>query len=323
MPVRNVRLDKENWLRHAWLNRLQSVLLLAAMGSLLALVGWLLWGGTGIVTLLIAGAVMVLMNPTFAPQWIMRMYGAKPLTPGEAPGLHAALRELAGRAGLEVVPRLHYIPSRMVNAFSVGRADQSAIAVTDALLRVLSSREIVAVLAHEISHVRSNDIWVMGLADMFSRMTSLLSMFGLLLLLVSLPLAMLAQVSINWFAILLLIVAPNLSSLAQLGLSRTREYEADLNAVRLTGDAAGMASALIRIERVSGAWLERIILPGRGIPDPSLLRSHPSTESRIRRLRELMPVQNRDRPPGWLPDLQPHDRPAARAPRWHANGLWY
>ena len=289
----------------------------------MALIGWLLWGGTGIVTLLIAGVVIVLMNPTFAPQWIMRMYGAKPLTQSEAPQLHTALRELAVRAGLEVLPRLHYIPSRMVNAFTVGRADQSAIAVTDGLLRVLSSREIVAVLAHEISHVRSNDIWVMGLADMFSRMTSLLSMFGLLLLFVSLPLVMLAEVSVNWFVILLLIVAPNLSSLAQLGLSRTREYEADLNAVRLTGDPEAMASALIRIEQVSGAWLERIFLPGRRIPAPSLLRSHPSTESRIQRLRVLMPNKDYLSSPDWLPDVQPHDRPATRAPRWHVNGLWY
>jgi heat shock protein HtpX len=211
----------------------------------------------------------------------------------------------------------------VVNAFTVGRADQSAIAVTDALLRVLNSREVVAVLAHEISHVRSNDIWVMSLADMFSRMTSLLSMFGLLLLFVSLPLAMLAEVSINWFAIALLIVAPNLSALAQLGLSRTREYEADLNAVRLTGDPEGMASALVRIERASGAWLERIFLPGRGIPDPSLLRSHPSTESRIGRLRELVPHDNYHAPADWVPDVQRHARPAARAPRWHLNGLWY
>lgn len=317
------RLDAENWLRHAWLNRLQSLLLLAAMGGLLALVGWLLWGGAGIVTLLVAGTVIVLMNPSFAPQWVMRMYGAQPMRPQEAPGLHAVLRELAARAGLEALPRLHYIPSRLINAFAVGSAGQSAIAVTDGLLRALSSREVVAVLAHEVSHVRSNDIWVMGLADMFSRMTSLLSLFGLLLLFISLPLALLTEVSVNWLAIGLLIAAPNLSALAQLGLSRTREYEADLNAVRLTGDPEGMASALRRIERVSGAWLERIFLPGRGIPDPSLLRTHPSTESRIERLRELIPERSFRAGPGWPPDVRPHAGPATRAPRWHVNGLWY
>ena len=316
-------LDTENWLRHAWLNRLQSALLLLTMGGLLALVGWLLWGGAGIVMLLIAGVVIVLLNPAFAPQWIMRMYGARALAPPEAPGLYAAVRELAARADLDAVPRLHYIPSRMVNAFAVGRADQSAIAVTDALLRVLDSRETVAVLAHEISHVRSNDVWVMSLADMFSRLTSLLSTFGLLLLVISLPLAMLSDVSVSWFAILLLIVAPNLSALAQLGLSRTREYDADLNAVRLTGDPEGLARALAKIERVSGAWLERIFLPGRGVPDPSLLRTHPSTESRIQRLRELMPQAAYQPMRDWSHEVHAVVPRVMRAPRWHINGLWY
>lgn len=317
------RVDTENWLRHAWLNRLQSALLLLVMGGLLALVGWLMWGGAGIVMLLIAGAVIVLLNPAFAPQWIMRMYGARPLMPQEAPGLYAAVRELAARAGLDAVPRLHYIPSRMVNAFAVGRADQSAIAVTDALLRVLDSRETVAVLAHEISHVRSNDVWVMSLADMFSRLTSLLSTFGLLLLAVSLPLVMLSDVSVSWLAILLLIVAPSLSALAQLGLSRTREYDADLNAVRLTGDPEGLARALAKIERVSGAWLERIFLPGRGVPDPSLLRTHPSTESRIQRLRELIPQPAYQPMRDWSHEVHSVVPRAMRAPRWHINGLWY
>ncbi len=313
--------DTDNWRRHAWLNGLQSVLLLAAMGGLLALIGWLLWGGSGIVTLLIAGLVMVLVNPAFAPQWIMRMYGARPLRPAEVPGLYQALHELARRAELDEVPTLHYVPSRMVNAFAVGRAGQSAIAVTDALLRVLPGREVVAVLAHEISHIRSSDTWVMGLADMFSRLTSLLTLFGMLLLLVNLPLLVMNEVTISWFAILLLIVAPNLSALAQLGLSRTREYDADLNAVRLTGDPEGLAQALLRIERVSGAWLERILLPGRGLPDPSLLRSHPPTEARVRRLRELTRFENVQ--PRWLPPLNPVAQTPTRTPRWHVNGLWY
>jgi len=79
-------------------------------------------------------------------------------------------------------------------------------------------------------------MWVMGLADLFSRLTSTLSLFGQFLLLLNLPLLMFSNVGISWFAILILIFAPSISALAQLGLSRTREYHADLNAVRLTGD---------------------------------------------------------------------------------------
>jgi len=79
----------------------------------------------------------------------------------------------------------------------------------------------------------------MGLTDMFSRLTSWQSLMGQLLLLVNPPLLLLGQVTVNWFAILNLILAPTLSALAQLGLSRTRESDAALNAARLTATPKG------------------------------------------------------------------------------------
>lgn len=222
-------IDPAIWRHHAWLNRLQSLLLLAFMGGFLALLGWLLWGGAGVLVLLVAGVIFVSLNPTVSPRLLMHLYGAVSLNPAQAPTLYSVLRELAKRAGLAAAPTLYYVPSRIVNAFTVGRKDQSAVAVTDGLLQALNTREQVGVLAHEVSHIRSDDMWVMGLADMFSRLTSLLSLFGQLLLLVNLPLLLMSQVTVNWFAILLLILAPSLSALAQLGLSRTREHDADLN----------------------------------------------------------------------------------------------
>ncbi len=154
----------------------------------------------------------------------------------------------------------------MLNAFAVGTRKHAAIAVTDGLVRQLDMRELVGVVAHEISHVRNNDLWVMGLADMFSRTTSILSLIGQFLLFLNLPLILLSQVTVNWFAIFLLIFAPNLSALAQLALARTREFDADLNAARLTGDPDGLASALVKIERAQGGWLERIFMPNRRVP---------------------------------------------------------
>ncbi len=314
------------WYRHAFSNRIQSLLLLLAMGGFLALLGAILWGENGVIGLLFMGLMLVLFNPVIAPQLIMRMYRARPLSRSQAPALHVALEQLAQRAGLPLTPVLYYIPSSMVNAFAVGARRQSAIAVTDGLLRILDTRETIGVLAHEISHIQNNDMWVMGMADMFSRLTSMLSLFGQLLLLLNLPLIIFSAVSINWMAILILIFAPSLSALAQLGLSRTREYDADLNAVRLTGDPEGLAQALLKIERQQGSFMERIFLPGRGIPEPSLLRTHPPTEERVRRLMDLrhagsvadvsLPVN------GFLPDAFA-DKPARRPPRWHVNGLWH
>jgi heat shock protein HtpX len=168
---------------------------------------------------------------------------------------------------------------------------------------------------------------VMGLADLFSRLTSVLSLFGQLLLLVNLPLLLMSQVTINWFAILILIFAPHLSALAQLGLSRTREYDADLNASRLTGDPEGLARALTAIDRLQGDWLERVLLPGRRLPEPSLLRTHPPTQQRVARLLALQRSVNArhlplriDRPSGV--DVLSDDG-IRRAPRWHISGLWH
>jgi len=325
--MNTTRIDSHIWQQHAWVNRLQSVALLVFMGGFLAVLGWLLWGGLGITLLLVLGLAGVAFNPAISPRWVMRMYGAARIGPERAPGLWSIVSRLAERAGLPAVPELYYLPSRVLNAFAVGTRERAAIALSDGLLRQLTERELVGVLAHELSHVRTNDLWVMGLADLFSRATRALSFLGQFLLLVNLPLILLSAVAINWFAIALLIFAPALSALAQLALSRTREYDADLNAARLTGDPDGLASALAKIERVQGGWLERIFMPGRRAPVPSLLRTHPDTEQRIARLMELKPRLAGSGFPAWgRVGLDPHSMfgaPVTRTPRRHLNGLWY
>ena len=197
--------------------------------------------------------------------------------------------------------------------------------MTDGLLRELDPRELVGVLAHEVSHIRNNDLRVMGLADLFSRATGLLSFLGQLLLLLNLPLILIAEVAINWWAIALLVFAPSLSALAQLALSRTREFDADLNAARLTGDPDGLASALRKLEYIQGGWLERIFLPGRRAPQPSVLRTHPATDERVARLAQLKSAPR----PEFAAGMRSFDPGRAfgaastRRPRWHINGLWY
>ncbi len=80
-----------------------------------------------------------------------------------------------------------------MNAFSVGDCSEATIALTDGLLRKLQTSELLAVMAHEISHIRNNDMRVMALADMVSRLNSFFSSVGLLLLLFSLPLLLLGR----------------------------------------------------------------------------------------------------------------------------------
>lgn len=319
------RLDLSSWRGHRWLNRLQSAALLTAMGGLLGLLGWLLWGTGGILGLLFFGLLAVTLNPAASPYWVMRLYGADRIDPRRAPGLWHAIRTLSERAGLANAPSFYYLPSRVLNAFAVGSPERSAIALTDGLIRQLSDRELLGVLAHELSHIANRDLWVMGLADVFSRTTRVMSLIGQFLLLLNLPLLLLGGATVSWAAILLLILAPNLSALAQLALSRTREYHADLNAAYLTGDPQGLASALAKIEQAQGTWFEQILLPGRRLPDPSLLRSHPRTEDRIDRLAALDANASDYGVVGDPPD--PFDlagrRKVTRSPRWHLSGLWH
>lgn len=280
-------MNTQRWHQHAMINRLQTLLLLSVMAGFLALLGWLLLGADGVVILLITGSALLLFNPTARPALIMRLYQAHALNPAQAPILYEALQQLARAAQLPESPTLYYLPSPVINAFAVGSPQNAAIAVSDGLLRTLDRRETVAVLAHELSHIKNNDIRVMAIADLFSRLTSMLSLFGQALLLIYLPLVLFMDAPINIPALLVLILAPTLSALAQLGLSRVREYGADLNAALLTGDPHGLASALRKIEQRQGAFFERVFLPGRRLPEPSLLRTHPPSEERIRRLLAL------------------------------------
>jgi heat shock protein HtpX len=73
-----------------------------------------------------------------------------------------------------------------MNAFTVGKQADAAIGITDGLLRRLTLRELIGVLAHEISHIQNNDMWVMTLADLVSRITHALSLVGQLLILINL-----------------------------------------------------------------------------------------------------------------------------------------
>lgn len=316
-------MDIELARRHRTLNRLQSVFLLLAMIGLLVLVGWLFAGVLGVVWSLVLAVMLAVLGPSVSPRFILRMYQARELPANRAPGLHRVVEELTRRAGLSRTPRLFYVASPVLNAFALGYPGQSYLVVSEGILRKLTPRELTGVLAHEISHIRHNDTTVMGLADLFSRLTGILSTAGQLLLIFNLPLVMFSDYQINWWAILVLIAAPAVSSLIQLALSRAREYDADIGAAELTGDPEGLAGALHKIERYQNSVFEQIVMPGRGVPEPSIIRTHPHTRDRLERLRSLQPTQTarefwETEIPGFL--VQPASR---RRPRWRSPGIWY
>ncbi len=308
---------------HRLRNALQTLLLLAGMGLLAALIGRLLLGPGATWWLIGMGAIMLLLAPEISPVWMLRLYRAQELSPAEAPMLHQQIAELSRRAELPTRPRLFVIPSPMLNAFATGSIHRPFIAVTSGLLSAMSLRELTGILAHEISHIRHRDLRVMMLADVISRITAVLAALGQIMLVLNLPVLLISGQGLPWLPLLLLWAAPALMTLMQLGLSRTREFDADRGAAELTGDPMGLASALARLEQTRGGWLRRILLPGQGVPEPSWLRTHPATEERIARLKELARDMRASMPPLANGDWQWQDgaHPSPRR-RWF-SGLWY
>ena len=311
---------------HKMRNLIHSVVLIGGLGLLMGACAWILWGWIGPLYALIAAALTILLGPRMAPELVMRMYRARAVDRRRGGTLVRLLEELAHRAELPAIPNLYVVPSAALNAFAVGRPEDASIAVTEGLLRRLSLREVAGVMAHEISHIRNNDLWIMGLADTFSRITQVMYWVGMFLLIVNLPAALMGQVVVPWLAALLLYLAPTIGSLLQLALSRAREYDADLEGAQLTGDPTGLASALDKLERYQGRFWEDMLMPGRRIPQPSLLRSHPPTEERVRRLLEL---RRPELPPLRLPrgvsagELLHGFMAMQPGPRYRWPGVWY
>lgn len=307
-------------LRHRAINLVQSVLLLAGM----AVLAWLIVSaiaGPETTLMIVAGSLLGLaLSSSIPKQYLLNAYGARRISGRELPELVSIVAELSRRAGLPRVPELYYVPSQLPNAFAMGSPDDSVICVTDGLLRLMNRRELAGVLAHEVTHIVNRDLWIMGLADSMSRAVSMASWLGQMVLLINLPLILAGAAYVPWQVPLVLIFSPTLMALLQLALSRTREYDADRGGAELTGDPEGLASALLKLERRTGRLWEEMFLPGRRIPEPSLLRTHPPTEERVRRLRELKVPP---RPPitGEEPLRLPRF-PSPRAPRFGPWGVY-
>ena len=313
-----------DYLHHKTRNTLQSAIMISAMAGICGSIAWLLGGLPLAIYSMALILVIYRLNPVASPELAMRLFRARPLSAHEAPMLIDLVRDLALRAGLESPPKLYYLPSDVMNAFTTGSRKTAAIALSDGLLRRLEWRELRGVVAHEMMHIVNQDTRLMAFADLAGRLTGFLSITGQFLLLINLPLMILGQATIPWLPILLLISAPSLSALVQLALSRTREYDADLGAAELTGDPLGLASALNKLEAPKHGLLERLFHPGPRIPDPSVLRTHPPTNERVNRLLEMA----RSQPPEAEPSIGGLDLSHLLAnrpyrPRWHRNGMWY
>jgi heat shock protein HtpX len=307
-------------------NSAHALVLLAALGLAAGFSAYLLTGiaGVALVALIIIG--LALAAPNVPAETMMRLYSARRM-PADDTQLTSLMDVLAWRAGLPQTPALYLIPSLTPNAFATGTAERPAIAISEGLVRRLSMRELAGVIAHEMSHIRNGDLWIMGLADVAARVSHAMAIAALMLLAYNFLAYPTGAAMVSWLAIAALYVSPAALNLLQLALSRAREFEADRLAVALTGDPIGLASALNRVDIPTGHVWEDLTPPiaARRVPLPSLLRTHPPAGARVARLQDLAethgpaPLVIVEKPYMSLVGMGP----ATLRPRYRFPGLWY
>lgn len=271
--------------------RLDALVSLAGMIAVLGLTGWLIAGPDGLLMTAAVGLLSVALAPTVPPGVAMRVMGARPVHPDQAPGLYTLLIELAEAAGLRQPPVLYRIPGGSVSALSVGDGERAAIALSDGMTMVMDARELRGVLAHEVAHVAAADTALMTLAAVLGRIVHTLATFGLIAAIV---VAVFTPAVVPVWLVLAIALAPWGATLLHLHLSRRREFAADAEAARLTGDPQGLARALVKLETLPRRGLGHLMRPSGGWSRGGWLRTHPSTRDRIERL--VGPIRDRVRP---------------------------
>lgn len=276
------------------MNIMRTGLLMAALTALFLLVGYLIGGeaGMGIAFLFAAGTnLFAYWN---SDKVLLSMYGAKQATEAGAPDLVHLVRQLADQAGLPV-PKVFIVENEQPNAFATGRNPQhAAVCVTSGLLARVSQEELAGVLAHELGHVKHRDTLTMTITATIAGTVSMLANFALFFG------GGARRNGLGLVGLLLVsILAPVAAMLVQMAISRTREFEADREGAQISGRPLWLASALQKIGRASVAIPNPqaqanpatahmfIVNPLHGGNWSGLFASHPSTEERIARLRDM------------------------------------
>jgi len=280
-------------------SQIKTALLLGLLTVLILIIGQAMGGRTGLVIAFALALVMNFGSYWFSDKIVLSMYHATELSPADAPALHTMVEELARNAGIPK-PRIMLVPEQAPNAFATGRnPEHGVVAVTEGLMRLLSPEELRGVLAHELSHIRNHDILVQSIAAV---------MGGAIVMMANM---------LQWGALfgfggnrdedgegpgllgglLMAILAPIAASLIQMAISRSREFLADATGAQISGTPLSLAGALGKLEtyahqipmQQANPATENmfIVNPFAGMSMASLFSTHPPTEERIRRLREM------------------------------------
>ena len=275
-----------------------TILLLGLLYSAFILV--LLSLGASVVLVLVIAVVLVIVQFFFSNRMVLLSMRAKVVSPKEQPKLHQMVERLSVNGGIRK-PRIAVSNMDIPNAFATGRSTSSAtVAVTTGLMKLLNDREMEAVLAHELTHIKNKDVVVMTFASFFSVVASTLMMMFFWMGLFGgfggrgrgggggyIMMAYMVTL-IVWVLSMLLVSA----------LSRYREFSADRGAAIITGQPGDLISALTRIHgsiaKIPKNDLRRaekmnafFILPAVGDSLANLFSTHPAVTKRIERLQRM------------------------------------
>jgi heat shock protein HtpX len=280
------------------MNHFKTFLLMLALTILFILVGSVIGGKNGAVYAFVFAALMNFFVYWFSDKIVLRMYGAREVSQGEAPELYQIVGELTNKASLPM-PKVYIIENDTPNAFATGRnPEHAAVAVTTGILRILPKEELMGVIGHELSHIRHRDILISTIAATIAGAISMLAsmarwgaIFG-------------GGRSDNEegggggnivFVLLFTMVASVSAMLIQMAISRSREYLADEGGAHLShplslAKALGkleVAAQRIPMEANPSTAHMFIVNPLRGGGVLSLFSTHPPIEERIARLEEM------------------------------------
>ncbi len=287
-------------------NRLRSLIVIFGFALLLGvlggLIGLLFDLSLGVVALVGAGlyGVFALIR---SRSMVARMTHAEQVPDESLRPLRQLLENVSIGAGLPVTPELRLVEDTAPNAFAAGlRPETSYVGVTTGLLRTMPKRELEAVLAHEVSHIRQRDTYLMTMATVFAGVIALIADIGFRSIAFGGRSSRKGGALIVIVALIGFVLAPYAAMLLRMSLSRRREFLADAGSAEILNDPEAMALALQRLKQdpttlhyadvsVAHLWVEsptdRVESERSGVNAlSSLFNTHPSLDARIAALED-------------------------------------